>query len=325
MKKKLIGIFVCMLLITTVTPIIGIQINDKPIQNDNYIIYDDVLDQYQDIKDEQGGIGCVPGIPDINYFRAQSFVPTKPVLTRVQLYISKNITTIYPYTLSIRKDLKGEDIVSYSVNAEDIPTLFDFEWIEFDFENIPVKIGQTYYLVSRTMKAKDNCFAWGGSLYNPYPNGISYVSDDESQSWEELDYGDMCFRTYGIDTSPPNKPSITGPTSGKINEEHNYSFVSTDPDGDEISYYIEWGDSTYTGWTRTLSSGESLNASHTWNQKDSYTIRAKAKDTFGAESDWATLEISMPKAKTFDLQMLFHQFLENHPHLFPLLRQLLKV
>ncbi len=124
-----------------------------------------------------------------------------------------------------------------------------------------------------------------------------------------------------FDNIPPSKPIIEGPPSGKINIEHNYSFVSTDADG-EISYYIEWGDSKYTGWTRTLPSGESLNASHIWEQRDSYTIRAKAKGENGAESDWATLEVSMPKNKPY-VNTLFIEFLQNHFLRFPLIRQLI--
>jgi len=45
-------------------------------------------------------------------------------------------------------------------------------------------------------------------------------------------------------------------------------------------------------------------------------------DEFGAESEWSdSLLVSMPKTKT--IIRLFLTFLENHPHLFPLLRQIL--
>ena len=82
--------------------------------------------------------------------------------------------------------------------------------------------------------------------------------------------------------------------------------------GDEISYYIEWGDGTNSSWTRLKPSGEPLNTSHIWEQRDSYTIRSKAKDTYGAESDWATLEVSMPKSKSYFNDMVI-RFFENHP------------
>ena len=94
---------------------------------------------------------------------------------------------------------------------------------------------------------------------------------------------------------PPDKPTITGRVNGKPNTEYEYTFVSTDPEEDEISYYIIWGDNTNTGWTRTIPSGQYYNSSHNWSERGSYTIKAKARDINGAESDWTTLIVSIPK------------------------------
>ena len=69
-----------------------------------------------------------------------------------------------------------------------------------------------------------------------------------------------------------------------------------------------------------FASGELGSASHTYNTRGGYTIKAKARDTLGEESDWATLTVSMPKNKIINP---FERFLENHPHLFPILRQLM--
>ena len=40
-----------------------------------------------------------------------------------------------------------------------------------------------------------------------------------------------------------------------------------------------------SGCVEPLPSRESLNASHIWEQRDSYSIRAKTKDIYDAESD----------------------------------------
>ena len=56
--------------------------------------------------------------------------------------------------------------------------------------------------------------------------------------------------------------------------------------------------------------------------KGDYEILVKSKDEYDLENLWSgSLPISMPKTKT--INTLFLKFLENHPHLFPLLRQLL--
>jgi glutamine amidotransferase-like uncharacterized protein len=99
---------------------------------------------------------------------------------------------------------------------------------------------------------------------------------------------------------PPKTPTITGPFEGKIKQTTNYSVTTTDPNGDNVSYFIEWGDNSTTGWTTTLPSGEYYNSSHTWSEEGDYIIKAKAKDIYGAESNWGTLTVSMPKSYIYD-------------------------
>jgi hypothetical protein len=122
--------------------------------------------------------------------------------------------------------------------------------------------------------------------------------------------------------SPPNKPTITGQTNGKAGVEYEYTFTATDPDGDDISYIIDWcscGDTITIG---PYSSGEEVVVSNSWSEQGTYVIQAKAKDIHDAESDWATLSVSMPKIKLYIFSW-FYYFLEEHPRLFPILRQLL--
>lgn len=110
--------------------------------------------------------------------------------------------------------------------------------------------------------------------------------------------------------TPPTTPTINGEEEGKINTNYEYTIMSTDTDGDEISYFIEWGDGTTEGWTRTLPSGEPLTVSHEWEEKNTYELRVQAKDEHGATSDWSTLELQMPKTK---LYLWLNQFFEQHP------------
>ena len=42
--------------------------------------------------------------------------------------------------------------------------------------------------------------------------------------------------------NPPEKPKIDGKTSGKVGNSYSYVFTSIDPDGDQVSYFIDWGD-----------------------------------------------------------------------------------
>ena len=99
----------------------------------------------------------------------------------------------------------------------------------------------------------------------------------------------------------PYSPSINGPSSGKIGNEYNYIIMTTDPNNDEVSYYIDWGDGNIDNWTRMLPSGEEYNVSHIWEERGTYVIKVKAKDVYGDESSWSDpLTITMPRVKIYN-------------------------
>ena len=123
--------------------------------------------------------------------------------------------------------------------------------------------------------------------------------------------------------TPPNNPTITGPADGKIKVAMKYNFTTTDPDGDDVSYYIEWGDGTNSGWIGPLSSGDTTIQSHTWTKKGTYTIKAKAKDILGNESDWGTLSVTMPYAYNLSFTQFWIKIFERFPHAFPILRHII--
>ena len=112
---------------------------------------------------------------------------------------------------------------------------------------------------------------------------------------ESKDYG--YHKIVIKNNKPPEKPIITGPSSGRAGTQYGYTFYAIDPDGDNLYYTIDWGDGETIPWDGPYDSSRELKAFHTWSEKGSYTIRIKAKDVHGAESEWSTLEVSMPKNK----------------------------
>jgi outer membrane protein assembly factor BamB len=117
---------------------------------------------------------------------------------------------------------------------------------------------------------------------------------------------------------PPTSPSITGPSEGKVDTEYEFTFKSTDPDRNPVSFYIEWGDGKTTGWTMDYNTGEVATYSHTWTEGGNFTIKAKARDTFGLEGDWATFEIGMKSKNKATNNMLLWRIVGR----FPLLNRL---
>ena len=129
---------------------------------------------------------------------------------------------------------------------------------------------------------------------------------------------------FAIDNTQPNEPTIEGETEGKIGEEYEYEFEATDPDGFEISYFVDWGDDTNSGWTDFVPSGTMETLSHTWDEQGDYTIGCKVRDLAHNESDWATLDINMPIDRALDFNSNIFEWLFNRfPNAFPVLRHLL--
>ena len=122
---------------------------------------------------------------------------------------------------------------------------------------------------------------------------------------------------------PPNKPTITGQSSGKPGVTYTYTAVTTDPENMTISYFFEWGDNTSSGWTPFVTSGTAVNATHTWSTKGSYTITVKAKDEHGGISPTATLPVKIPTTYDIPFIQFWETLLERFPHAFPIIRALI--
>mgnify|MGYP002276669916 CR=1 FL=1 len=140
-----------------------------------------------------------------------------------------------------------------------------------------------------------------------FENGIyqmTAVSIDNEGAQSEPD--SIQIEINNNENQPPEEPTIDGPNQGKFGTEYTYEISSIDPDDDQIKYRIDWGDND-TEETDYYESGETANVGHTWNRESrqnhrflpladeqQFTIRVKSIDSNGAESDWSTLEVSMP-------------------------------
>jgi rhodanese-related sulfurtransferase len=105
--------------------------------------------------------------------------------------------------------------------------------------------------------------------------------------------------------SPPNMPVISGESNGKVGQVYQYTFTATDTDQDDVYYLVNWSDNTSDQLVGPYHSGEAVPLDHIWSVKGTYTIKAKTRDMYNSESDWAALEVTMPKT----IDNVFHQIL----------------
>jgi outer membrane protein assembly factor BamB len=154
----------------------------------------------------------------------------------------------------------------------------------------------------------------GGDIIAVNPNGtekwrkqICYEWCDSSPAIAEdgtVYIGSQCeghgyLHAFGPveSNSPPETPTISGKRNGTNGEWYEYTFRVIDPDNNPISWYIEWGDGKQTGWTTERASNEKCYYGHKWSEEGGYTIRVKARDVLGEESEWGILKVTMPKSQ----------------------------
>jgi hypothetical protein len=123
--------------------------------------------------------------------------------------------------------------------------------------------------------------------------------------------------------APPSKPSISGPSSGSPNMNYDYTFMVVDPEEDDVYIYVEFcADCHDAQWYGPFKSGEEFVITHTWEYKGTFTIRAQAKDVYDEEGDWAEFKVTMPRIRTVNGPL--YRFLESCFNLFPILKIVLQ-
>jgi len=178
------------------------------------------------------------------------------------------------------------------------------------------------------------CNSFDGTIYlgNYDGSDIIAVNPDGTEKWRKYIGGDVesapaigedgtvyigdgredgSLHAFGsVDPNAPEKPIINGSTNGKVRQLYEYTFTTTDPNDDDIFYYIEWGDGSSENWIGPNGSGKEIKVSHAWSKTGTYIIRAQAKDTNDLKSDWGTFEVTMPRNKVA-INSLVLRFLER--------------
>lgn len=237
----------------------------------------------------------------------QSFIPTLGTLSKITI----RITDFNPY-----HEYWSGDMIRFSVHHyRPTASYWDpiavrevnidswvYDWPDsqlycFEFDDVYVSVGSPYYIVITGESTDINHhFGWTAISSDEYQYGYYSCFHVNEGLWEEIYSSDMTFITYGIPTTnhPPSTPDVSGPTTGNPGTQYDYYMTSYDTDDDEIKYTIDWGDGSPWTFTDFYPQGQQICRSHTWSDQGSYTVRFKATDFQGDESDWRTIPVSMP-------------------------------
>jgi hypothetical protein len=126
------------------------------------------------------------------------------------------------------------------------------------------------------------------------------------------------FKTQEVFNNPPNTPTISGQGSFipgvefvQPNVEYSFTVITSDSDGDDVYYWVDWGDDSNTGWLGPFPTSYGQTVNHTWTQPISLKfVRVKAMDIHGAESGWGYLVVIVnvnTQSTPFSNQVLLKQ------------------
>lgn len=150
-------------------------------------------------------------------------------------------------------------------------------------------------------------FDWGDGTTSETALVNSGTSVTSPHSWKKI--GTYYIKTRAIDSkgvssgpsasltvrisstgqnNPPIKPSKpSGPSLGHTGVTYRYKTYATDPNGDLLSYTIDWGDGSLSD-VGPARPGRSIEGIHFWTASGTYAIRAEAQDDQGDSSGWST-------------------------------------
>jgi hypothetical protein len=293
MKKKILGILICMLLI--INPYI-IQTAKNESNEQNYP------------SDLEIQIECGGNAPWTKLFKLE-IEPTG----EASYYI------VYP------EDRYNGDW-TFITSFDLIESEMDQIWNKI-ISNGFFDLDETY-----TFPATDGTFAnmtvtANGETHSVETDNIDlFEFDDIIRTINQLTPGKNDLFYNAVYNDPPSKPAKpSGPASGKTGIIYTFESSTTDEEDDDIYFLFDWGDETDSGWLGPYSSQETVLAEHSWDTRTDFNVKVKAKDdpngdgdlSDGKESPWSdNFPISIPKTNELQntkIQYLLHKILNNLP------------
>jgi parallel beta-helix repeat protein len=260
--------------------------NQKPIfpeiiswSNDasNNFVHTDFLDQYQNSTELYDRIPFGIISPGEIIILAQSFKPSLPVLTKVDL-LFKRVANPNGLTVSIKDSLgNGTTLTSIEKPNDEINSYPG--WTTFDFDDIEVVPNNEYFIECTTeASALLEIYAWHYAPENltDYDRGNLWVYMEDE--WEANYDEDFCFKTYG-QYNYPVALFDWSPTNPHMNEMITFDASESSVPYGNIDYYMwDWDNDGYFDESNTIPT-----TTYSWSNLGRYPVTLTVMDSYDQE------------------------------------------
>ncbi len=200
-----------------------------------------------------------------------------------------NVDTVPPEVVVIYPNggevVSGEVSIQWSASDDVTMDLNGTILLEFSPDN-----GMSWVVIA---SGEDNTgvYLWNTTVV---PDGNQYLiavsATDEAYNVGS-DVSDGVFSINNVLNDPPSNPQVLGPSYGGNGIVFNFTAIANDPEGEMIRYKWDWGDGNVTDWLGPFNSGEPMILSYAWASNGNYSLRVKAEDTNGSESNWSLVHL----------------------------------
>jgi hypothetical protein len=215
----------------------------------------------------------------------------------------------------------------------------DYNPDDYDWHPVPKTNGPYHYLVGETISFLGNAAGEHPPFNYHWDFGDDTTSNEQNPTHSYLEPGEyeliltvtdengnsFYTETYAWiqeTNSPPNAPNIEGPSEIKKDEYCWYNITFSDPDGNSLYLYAHvFGLESGVWWGPYPPNYGRQDINYCWDEEGDFIVKAKVKDTYGAESEWTILEVTVKKDKIIISEStLFSRLITQFP-IFKLLLQ----
>ncbi|MBN1861811.1 MAG: right-handed parallel beta-helix repeat-containing protein [Candidatus Thermoplasmatota archaeon] len=189
------------------------------------------------------------------------------------------VTVLYPNGGEV---VHGEIMIQWIATDDFTTDLNGSLLLEYSADN-----GNNWHLLA-SHQNNTGFYIWNTTLV---PNGDFYLISISTLD-EFFNIGsDVSDSPFSINNYPAVAFEINGPSQGGNGIPFNFSVVASEPPGEEIYYMWDWGDGNISDWYGPYDSSIPATVTYTWATDANYSMRVKAKDAEGVETNWSAIHV----------------------------------